>query len=255
MSHSPMPDGLRERFALHAKLVGFRRRVARAETIVADWLARCERPYVGFSTGKDSTVVLDLVWRQAPDVPAVYFDADCSYPESAAMLDRLQAEGRPVIRWPTSEPFLATLKRLGLDNPKLERETMRTTVWQPIKAMLAKHRFDGVALGLRGEECYGRWKLAQVRGPLFWQKRDSVWECLPIAFWRYDDVWAYIVSRNLPYCGVYDHLWDAPEDDQRLSYWAGETKRRWGRYAWLKRNYPELWNRLVAEIPAARGYA
>jgi phosphoadenosine phosphosulfate reductase len=249
-----MPESLRQRFALHARLVGFRRRLSEAERVVGEWLSRCRRPYVAFSTGKDSSVVLDLVWRQAPDVECVYLDAECSFPESSSMLDSMIAAGRPVRRWPTTEPFLATLQRMGLDNPKLERETMKTTVWEPVSALIAACGFDGVALGLRGEECYGRWKLARVRGTLFWQKRDSVWECLPIANWRYDDVWAYIISRNVTYCGVYDRMWDMPEDDQRLSYWAGETKRRWGRYAWLKRNYPGLWNRLAAICPEARAY-
>ena len=228
-----MPAELRELFMGHSQLSGFARRVERANSVIAEWLECSTNPYIAFSTGKDSTVVLDLVWKQDSTVPAVYFDAQCSYPESAEMLDTMIADGRPVMRWPTEEPFLETLKRMGLDNPRLEYETMKKTVWQPIKSLIAKYQFDGVALGLRGEECYGRRKLYQVRGGLFWQKRDSVWECLPIAQWSYNDVWAYIVSNDLKYCGVYDKLWDAPIDDQRLSFWAGETKRRWGRYAWL----------------------
>jgi 3'-phosphoadenosine 5'-phosphosulfate sulfotransferase (PAPS reductase)/FAD synthetase len=81
-----------------------------------------------------------------------------------------------------------------------------------------------------------------------------VWQCQPLGHWAYDDVWAYIVSNNVPYAGTYDKMWDMPEDDQRVSYWAGETKRRWGRYAWLKRNYPELWNKLTAALPEVRQY-
>jgi 3'-phosphoadenosine 5'-phosphosulfate sulfotransferase (PAPS reductase)/FAD synthetase len=249
-----MPEDLRERFEAWSGLSGFWRRVKAAHDCLDDWLSRCEHPYVAFSTGKDSICVLDLVWGHDPTIPAVYFDADCSYPESRAMLDRLRLAGRPLILWPTSEPFLVTLRRLGLDNPQLERETMKTTVWQPIKALLAVHHFDGVALGLRGDECPGREKLARFRGQVFLNHRDGVWQCLPIAGWSYDDVWAYIVMRKIEYCGVYDRLWDAPEEDQRLSYWAGETKRRWGRYAWLKRNYPGLWNELAALIPEARSY-
>jgi phosphoadenosine phosphosulfate reductase len=251
---SGMPDDLRERFDLWSRLPGFWRRLKAAHDCIDDWLSRCERPYVAFSTGKDSTVVLDLVWGHDPAIPAVYFDADCSYPESRIMLDRMRAAGKPLILQPAAEPFLTTLQRLGLDDPRLERETMKTTVWQPIKALIEAHRFDGVAVGLRGGECRDRQRLVRFRGQVFFNQRDAVWECLPIGRWSYNDVWAYIVMRKIDYCGVYDRLWDAPEDDQRLSYWAGETKRRWGRYAWLKRNYPELWNELTALLPEARAY-
>lgn len=37
--------------------------------------------YVSFSGGKDSTVLLDLVRRIYPDVPAVYSDTGLEYPE------------------------------------------------------------------------------------------------------------------------------------------------------------------------------
>ena len=97
-------------------------------------------------------------------------------------------------------------------------------------------------------------KMNALRGPVFKYKRDGLWGCQPIVEWRYNDVWAYIVSNNIPYCRTYDKMWDMPEADQRISYWAGETKRTYGRWAWLKRNYPDLFNKLAAQIPEVRGY-
>lgn len=192
-----------------------------------------------------------LVREQRPETPAVYFDADSSFPESRALLS---ATPNCEI-FATDEPILDTLARHGLEGgAALERATMRSTVWGPIRRLVEARGFDGVALGLRAEESHGRRMNAQVRGAIYQYKRDGLWACQPIWDWSYDDVWAYIVSAELPYCAVYDRLWDAPEADQRLSYWAGETKRRHGRYAWLKRNYPELFNELAARIPEARNY-
>jgi len=153
--------------------------------------------------------------------------------------------------------LLATFKRFGgfEAGAELERETMNTTVWGPIKRLIAEYGFDGVAYGLRAEESPGtRGIHARVRGPIFQYRRDGLWACQPICDWTYDDVWAFIVAEGIAYCGVYDRLWDAPKEDQRLSYWAGETKRRWGRWAWLKRHYPELFNRFAAEFPEVRAY-
>ena len=198
----------------------------------------------------------DMVWRVNPHVPAVYFDADCAFPESEALLERYEAAGRPIIRWPC-EPLLRTMKRIGgPTSDRCEAETMRSTVYRPIEALLAEYDFDGVFLGLRAEESPGRRKLLECRGDLFWQKRDGLWECLPIGWWTWKDVWAYIVTRGIDYCAVYDRLMelDIPPEDCRLSYWAGETKRRWGRWAILKRGWPELFNRFAAEFPEVRGF-
>lgn len=241
----------RLRFEMHATLPAYARRVQMAEQRVAEWLARCEHPYIAVSSGKDSTVILDLVRRARPQTPAVYFDAGCSFPDTHVWLDATEN----VTRFATDEPLLDTLERHGLEGgAPLERATMQSTVWGPIKRLVAEHHFDGVCYGLRAEESRARRLNAWTRGAIFQYKRDGLWACQPIFDWRYTDVWAYIVSRSLPYCGVYDRMWDMPEADQRLSYWAGETKRRHGRYAWLRRNYPALFAQLAARIPEVRNY-
>ena len=244
------------RFELYAQLPRFRRRVEEADRLIQAALSKMARPYIAFSTGKDSTVMADLVWSQEPSVPAIYFDADCAFPESTALLSRYEAIGKPIIRWPC-EPILDTMERAGgPSSDKCEAETMRSTVYRPIKSLLKRHKFDGVFLGLRDEESPGRASLSRFRGQLFWQKRDGLWECLPMARWTYLDIWAYILKNEIDYCAVYDKLMDlglAPEDC-RLSYWAGETKKRWGRWAILKRGWPELFNRFAARFPEVRSY-
>lgn len=246
-----MPPKIKLRFVLHGKTPVFSRRVKAAEQRVSDWLDIVDNPYIAFSTGKDSTCVLNLVRQQAANTTAVYFDADSSFPESKQTVQKTDS----LIAFPTDEPILDTLVRHGLDGGAgLERATMQSTVWGPIKRLVETYHFDGVALGLRAQEAYGRKMNAYVRGSIYQYKRDGLWACQPIWDWSYNDVWAYIVTNNLDYCGVYDRMWDMPEEDQRLSYWAGETKRRWGRYAWLRRNYPELFNQLAARLPEVRAY-
>jgi phosphoadenosine phosphosulfate reductase len=246
-----MPEILQLQFRLYARRPVFGHRVKLAQARVTDWLTRVKNPYVAFSTGKDSTCCLHLVRMISSDVPAVYFDAASSFPESREML----ANTPTLIMYQTDEPILQTLARHGLEGGKsLERATMQTTVWGPIKRLISEYGFDGVCYGLRGAESYQRKIHGLSRGSIFQYKRDGIWGCQPIWDWTYDDVWAYILDNEIQYCGTYDRLWDMPREDQRLSYWAGETKRRHGRYAWLKRNYPELFNKLACAIPEVRHY-
>lgn len=246
-----MPDNVRFRFELWSRTRQHQYRVRQAQQRITEWLSLVENPYIAFSTGKDSTCVLALVREQRPETLAVYFDADCAFPESKQMLDNTAN----VIRFPTLEPLLETFRRCGsFESAGLERETMRTTVYEPIQRLIAEYHFDGVCYGLRAQESHGRRMNAKVRGAVFQYRRDGLWACQPVHDWLYEDVWAYIVENNLPYCGVYDRMWDMPQEDQRLSYWAGETKRRYGRWAWLKRNYPNLFNQFASEFPEVRGY-
>ncbi len=248
-----MPEEVRLRFELWARLAPHKLRVESARKTVAKWLSMVNKPYIAFSGGKDSTCILHLVREQRPDIPAVYLDADCCFPEIRQLLD----DTPNLINYPTDEPFLVTLARYGFgaeEASRLDRATMQSTVWGPIKRLIADYGFDGVCYGLRSEESWGRRLHARYRGRIFVYHRDGLIGCQPITEWSYNDVWAYIVANNLPYAGTYDRMWDMPEEDQRVSYWAGETKRHWGRWAWLKHNYPELFNRLAALFPEARSY-
>jgi len=58
------------------------RKIQVTQTRIIDWYQTWDGAvYVSFSGGKDSTVLLDLVRRIYPDVPAVFCDTGLEYPE------------------------------------------------------------------------------------------------------------------------------------------------------------------------------
>ena len=240
-------------YLAHARTAHFRGTVESSLAVIREALAGASRPYIAYSTGKDSAAMADMAWGVAPDIPAVYFDADCAFPESEELLART-AKAHTVIRW-KCEPFFDTLRRMGGPTADgIENETMRTTVYRPIKALLAEYRFDCVFVGLRAEEAKGRMLLGRNRGQLFFNKRDGIMECLPMMEWHFDDIWTYLVGRGVDYNAAYDAMDGMPLSERRVSYWAGETDRNRGRWAWLRKRYPELYNRYISEFPEVAAY-
>ena len=212
-----------------------------------------KNPYIAFSGGKDSTVLSHLVRQLKPDIPHVFFDAKCSFPETQEFLKRMSKKINLII-YEIKEPFLETLKRKGLLDPLIESETMKVTVYQPIREILAKYKFDGVFLGLRAHESIGRSQLLRSKSKIFFNKRDNIWQFLPLGWWKASEIWMYIDVKNLDYNRVYDVYTPLqPREELRCSYWAGETNRRRGRFVYLKYYYPSLWNELLAKRPEA-GY-
>ena len=58
------------------------RKIQITQTRIIEFYEKLEgKVYISFSGGKDSTVLLDLVRRIYPDVPAVYIDTGLEYPE------------------------------------------------------------------------------------------------------------------------------------------------------------------------------
>lgn len=238
-------------FMAHALSTRHKRKVDKAILRIQEFSELVKRPYIAFSMGKDSTVTLHLTRIVIPQCKAIYIDANCAFPEVYELLARTPNTEK----YPATEDFLDTLERMGgVDGGReLENETMRTTVIHPIK-QLAALGYDGQVVGLRAEENHGRFTNFKVHGAVYFHRGYRIYTCQPIGDWSYDDVWAYIFSNNIEYCKTYDKMWHLPRDWQRISYWAGETARRYGRWAWLRQNYPDLFSTLYQRFPNASRY-
>lgn len=244
----------REQYLAHARLPVVQRRIAEAMEDLDSWRQRCRKPYVAWSTGKDSTVALWLARQVDPDIEAVYFDADASLPETEQMLrDVPDLWGGP-FRVVKTRPLLEVLAHYGLDHPRIEYQTMRATVYEPVQ-QLRTEGYDGVVVGIRAEESRGRRMGVARYGRIFDSRASGMLTAWPLARWTSMDVWAIIAAHDIPYNRAYDLPWDRPREELRVSYWAGETFRTYGRYAWLKHHHPELFRRLVEAVPEAARYA
>ncbi len=254
-----MMSALREEDFLYARLSLHRRAVERARKRIARAQTKPGRWAVSFSAGKDSTVTLALVREQAPDTLAVMVDSGAEFPEALTF-----AGATPnVVIEPAVIPLLDMYRMTGEHGAAAEmpdthwgRDDIKASVLvMPMQRLYERHSITGVYTGLRGDESSARETFGATRSQP-WRGAGDLWRCEPLIDWTEADVWAYIASHALPYCPVYDRYAEigAPRHVWRVAPYAGGTAIGYGRWAWLRRGWPELWEQFAAAFPYVRSY-
>jgi 3'-phosphoadenosine 5'-phosphosulfate sulfotransferase (PAPS reductase)/FAD synthetase len=226
---------------LLARLPSFRRKLDRAREDVADFLMFSTKPYVAWSGGKDSLVVLALVAEQRPGVTAIWTDDELEHDEQLAYVprtaDRLGA--RLTVKTGTQEH--GGWFRSWSSEPSWREPLPGTIVTrESIRVLAPRWGYDGVALGLRAREAPRRRVYLRTNGTVH-EDASGQWRCNPLAGWTTDDVWAAIHHLGLEANPVYDRLAaiEVPRDQQRV----GPLPLSPG---WIvKDGWPDLYRRLV----------
>lgn len=236
-----------------AMLPSFQRRVNAALEVISD-AAKLGVIGVTYSGGKDSTVLLDLVRRVVPDAPAAFFDSGCEYPWT---YDVIEHYGVEVIQ---PEMTLPEMCRYGgywghekPVDPDAEFDFFAFLIGEPSYRFIHAHNITVEAIGLRAQESAGRRVSLhrKDRGTLY-PLASGRWRLCPLAFWRTDDIWAYIASRKLRYNVVYDKMadWGIPREEQRVSTLLGTAALAFNaRIAFIRAVAPDVFWKLAAEFP------
>jgi phosphoadenosine phosphosulfate reductase len=241
---------------LHARLPAFKRRVARAQEIIREGLSICRKPYVAFSGGKDSEVVLHLVIQQKPDVNVIWLHQGAEFPDTEEIVHRLAREWNLNLHIEYVRPGLLELLEeygaygLPARTPYRQGDITRRLIREPSLKVAKEFGFDGIFMGLRREESRQR----RFVKPSRLVKYDGLWHINPIFDWTGADVWAYINSLELPYNAVYDKTRFQTREELRVTPWAGGTAKTVGRFQFLRYYYPELWNEFARRFPNVRAY-
>lgn len=161
-------------------------------------------PWIAWTGGKDSTVVLAL-WREvlaqeAPEQPvrALTVDTGVKFPQMIAYRERMAAEwgielvtARPGVD-PATYPFAADPVACCLE--------LKVA---PLARAMAEHHIATLITGVRADEHPERAKrtaVEQVEAP----DMPAHTRINPILHFTEMDVWSYILGRGVPYCELYD---------------------------------------------------
>lgn len=246
---------LKTKDKLHARLPAFQRRVARAKEIIAEGLKICRNPYVAFSGGKDSEVVLHLVIQQKPDVMVIWLHQGTEFPDTEQIVAKLAAEWNLNLHIEYVKPGLLELLEeygaYGLPEKTKYRngDIARRLIREPSLRLAKEFNLDGVFMGLRKQESRSRRIFLGTCSEIHLTKYDGLWHINPIADWQAEDVWAYINSLGLPYNTLYDKTKFQSRDWIRTTPWAGGTGKEEGRFQFLRYYYPDIFNLFKNKFP------
>lgn len=239
-------------FRLYATQPGHKRRVEEARRLIE----RHPRYAVSVSWGKDSTVVLAL----SADVHGSVIGIHGRYREPAERLTDLD------------EVRDSALSRLNVDYHEVEvpgewdvfervghafrsassREEKRAIAWwdrefaDRMRAAAVRLGCPGYSYGYRTRESRARKINVAMRGSDYLLK-DGFGSLLPLAKWTSDDVWAYLVTNDLPWPRIYDIA--ANRERMRSDFTWTVNMFQWGQEAEWRRAYPELFDRWIERWP------
>ena len=121
-------------------------------------------------------------------------------------------------------------------------------------AIKEKNEDSGVFMGLRIEESKSR-KINLLKNLGYASQYQtetnryykSSWYCNPVAEWSGTDVFAFLLSRNIPIIDIYKRYFMWEKEDPRAIRFHNITPRNFAdtMIAWLKYHYPEEYYRML----------
>lgn len=258
----------RTQHLLHSQLPAFARKLDWTRQIIEDGMTKITQPYIAFSGGIDSTVLLDLFWQAGHPMPVLWGDDAWDFPENLAFLKATeQRYGFRLTRIRSLNPWRDWC--LEMDRPDLCDDPAALgawfnphewdETWPSLTHGAPLHGYTGVFLGMLAKESRSRqYVLKNGYKPLYQVKSEGgMWHCSPLAAWSKSEVWAYAISHELPYNPVYDKLAElgVPLERRRVAPLTCFRVLHLGSGVVLRSGWGELWNTLACSFPRIREYS
>lgn len=259
-SHAEVYEQLRARYGLRTRLPVYSRRVERARSVVAEALA-VGPTAIMVSGGKDSVALLHLARQINPEIPAFFVNDGAQLPWTLEVIDRLRQMGHAIMTLDTviSLPDMyRKVGMLGYDGPdRLDGEWHWTT--DDFRRVLIDEPSERVRdmgypvhlLGLRADESWARMVNRRAHGVIYGRKNGVTIAC-PLADWSGEDVFAFIVSHDLPLSPIYLQPDDPERERRRTAAVLIDEAARMGEWRRIRELLPDYWAELASEFPSIR---
>lgn len=181
-------------FQTHSNLDYFKDLVLETKKIMSFILSKFKKPYIAYSGGKDSSVLVHLLMQLNPHITIIHWDyGPYLIPRTieSKIIDNALKMNVKHFRYMTS-PLYEKLKR-NLNNV-WGKEFMDKYIFS-----LAEEGFDCSFIGLRAEESHMR--KAKTQDLL--SHDDAMINAYPLRDWTWKDIFAYLLKYDVPYLKVH----------------------------------------------------
>jgi 3'-phosphoadenosine 5'-phosphosulfate sulfotransferase (PAPS reductase)/FAD synthetase len=240
----------------HAQLRRMQKKIDSANQLLDRYFDLVTFTQVAYSTGKDSTVMLDLIAQRNEPFKATFTDHHWEMPGTVEMLETAASyygiHVYTVRRTDDWEPKWVK----EFDNYPVPPAIQRSVDYVGLtrKSIIQHFGFDGVCVGLRRQESTKR--LFATQEPLRWNKATEVWHADPIYNWTHEDVFGYIFIRDLPIHPAYEALINAgvPPQYARVGPLTATEVYQYGTMTTIKQLWPDTWNEFAQANPCVESY-
>lgn len=255
-----MRNALIAKYLCHSKCNSFKKNLSNTIKIIE----KNPESGVAVSWGKDSIVLLDIVYKSLGKAKAVHARysmqeelPDIPYIRDAYLKIRPDIEYHEVPVFGSWEIFreigyffLSSTNKKQREMIKKQRETLISSV----EDKLIYLGCDSKMVGIASHESYGRMMNVRTRGNTYKPKNEKITKILPLAFWSKEDIFAYALTNDLPLLKIY-HMSENPERARSEIAFAeigdksAQALMRYGVWnEWIK-TYPEFMAVWIKEYP------
>jgi len=244
------------RFLARSRISLYKKRVEKTIAVINDAVEKKLSWYVACSGGKDSVVLAHMVNNIMPGIKIWSEKDEFDFPgERDYMTDLARRYSWDIDIVSPKVSMEEKARRLGVCEDLHSHGTEFSDEF--FYALIAQQErlYGGVFLGLRCDESQRRRRNFMKRGYIY-KRKNGKHTCIPLAAWSADDVFAYLVSNEIPILEVYFKTlhFDGDPCKIRKSWYLPSARAASGQCAWLKYYYPDLYYKLLEIDPGVSNY-
>lgn len=244
---------------INSKSIRYQTKKQKAIDISADMLLSHKNPYLALSGGKDSVAMAFIVEEAAKRTNKNYriwsHVSDASFPGTIDIVKFISSKiARHLDLY--EHPFSA------FEQKSTSKQAFgKSGVFFDSIRNYAKDK-DLSFVGVRAYESKRRMKAAKVHGNVFYSaSMGNVTVCYPLLWFRLLDIASVLYEYQAPLHPIYSKISFSTGVNKfnekewiRLGYVTSKDLLHKGTAAFIKRNYPEIFNKLTAAFPEVKGY-